>query len=236
MPTVIKGQPTSDVIRQELADKGEPVILAFSCGKDSIATWVALEEAGIEVVPAYLYLVPNLQFVLDSLAYFEEVFEKPIGYYPHPSAFRYMESALFQPYERLPILSSFGLPKDVTYEQVWDCVRVDAGLPENTLVANGVRAADSLARRANFVRSGYYNFSKHKVSPIGDWVKDEVMAAIERKGVELPIDYELFGRSFDGLDARFIEPIRENLPEDFAVLKEWFPFIEADIYRREWFG
>ena len=54
MTTVIRGQGTSEEVRQKLHDEGKPVLLAFSCGKDSIATWLALEDAGVEVVPCYM--------------------------------------------------------------------------------------------------------------------------------------------------------------------------------------
>ncbi|WP_193755272.1 hypothetical protein [Microbacterium testaceum] len=37
-----------------------------------------------------------------------------------------------------------------------------------------------------------------KVSPVADWVKAEVVGRIAAAGVTLPVDYELFGRSFDG--------------------------------------
>ena len=51
-----------------------------------------------------------------------------------------------------------------------------------------------------------------------------------------PPDYELFGRSFDGLDMRFMKPLREKRPDDFAVVKKWYPFIEADEKRWEHYG
>ena len=55
MTTVIRNQGTSLAVREKLAADGRPVLLAFSCGKDSIAAWLAMRDMGIEVVPAYLY-------------------------------------------------------------------------------------------------------------------------------------------------------------------------------------
>lgn len=52
----------------------------------------------------------------------------------------------------------------------------------------------------------------------------------------LPPDYELFGRSFDGLDMRFMKPLREKRPKDFEVVKQWCPFIEADEKRWSHYG
>lgn len=46
----------------------------------------------------------------------------------------------------------------------------------------------------------------------------------------------MFGRSFDGLDKRFMEPLKENRPQDFEIIKKWFPFVEADIYGWHYFN
>ncbi len=55
------------------------------------------------------------------------------------------------------------------------------------------------------------------------------MAVIERHGIKLPVDYEMFGRSFDGIDWRFVEPLRKHLPEDYERLRFWFPLVEMDF-------
>lgn len=231
MPTVIKGQPTSTEVLERLKAQNDPVILCFSCGKDSIATWIALEEAGIDFTPVYLWYVPHLSFVDDELEYFERKLGKKIHAYPHPSFYRWLNSLVAQAPERIRVIEAAKLPEP-TYEQLWDLVREDLNLP-NAWLADGVRAADSIVRRASFVRNGVMKGRSRKVSPIADWLKGEVYDAIERRGIELPIDYEIWGRSFDGLDYRFIAPMRDKLPDDFARLKEWFPLIEADIVRNE---
>ena len=90
MPTHIKGQPTSEEVIARLREEGRPVLLSFSCGKDSIAAWIALEEGGVEVAPVYMYCVPpgTLSLVEDDLAYFERAFGARIRRYPHESYYR----------------------------------------------------------------------------------------------------------------------------------------------------
>lgn len=231
MPTVIKGQPTSAEVLERLKAQGDPVILCFSCGKDSIATWIALEDAGIDFTPVYLWYVPHLKFVDDELDYFERTLGKKIHRYPHPSFYRWLNALVAQAPERIRVIEAAKLPEP-TYEQLWDLVREDLNLP-NAWLADGVRASDSIVRRASFVKHGVMKERSHKVSPIADWLKGEVYGAIERRGIDLPIDYEIWGRSFDGLDYRFIAPMRDKLPDDFSTLKKWFPLIEADIVRNE---
>ncbi|MEY8314135.1 hypothetical protein [Adlercreutzia muris] len=231
MPTVIKGQPTSQEVLQTLADLHEPVALGFSCGKDSIATWIAMREYGIEVVPVYFWLVPDLQFIDDELAYFEEVFETRIHRYPNPSFYRLINSCVDQPPERLRVIEAAHLPTP-DYPQTWDLITDELGLPRETWKADGVRAADSLNRRSSFVQHGVMKPHSRKVSPIADWLKQEVMDAIDGAGIKLPIDYEIFGRSFDGIDCRFTEPMRKHLPDDYERLRQWFPLMETDLIRK----
>lgn len=229
MPTIIKGQPTSAEVVAKLASLGDPVMLSFSCGKDSIAAWIALEDAGIDVVPVYMYLVPNLKFVNDELDYFERVFGKRIHRYPHASFYRLINNFVFQAPERLRVIEAANLPTP-EYADIWKLVKEDLDM-EGAWVADGVRAADSIVRRASFVKHGVMKPNLLKVSPIADWLKGEVIEEIERRGIELPVDYEIWGRSFDGIDARFTGPMREYLPEDYETLRTWFPMIEADLAR-----
>ena len=73
--------------------------------------------------------------------------------------------------------------------------------------------------------------SSRKVSPVADWLKGEVLARIKSAGIPLPVDYEWFGRSFDGIDYRFIEPLSRFAPDDFARVLDWFPLAEAELVR-----
>lgn len=229
MPTVIKGQPTSAEVLAKLKAQSDPVILCFSCGKDSLATWIALEEAGIDFTPCYLWCVPHLHFVEEELDYFERTLGKKIHQYPHPSFYRWLNALVSQAPERIRVIEAARLPEP-SYEELWDLVRDDLGLP-NAWLADGVRASDSIVRRASFVRHGVMKEGSHKVSPIADWLKGEVYEAIEKRGIKLPIDYDIWGRSFDGIDYRFVGPMRDKLPDDYEIVKEWFPFVEADIVR-----
>lgn len=49
---------------------------------------------------------------------------------------------------------------------------------------------------------------------------------------QLPVDYKLFGRTFDGIDYRFLKPIKENFPRDYEKIITWFPLAELELFRR----
>lgn len=231
MPTVIKGQPPSTEIRQKLADLNEPVGLAFSCGKDSIAAWLAMKEAGIkEIVPVYWWTIPDLSFVNESLKYYEDVFETHIFRLPHPSFYRFLAYGVCQPPERIRVIEAANIIIP-TYEQIWDLLIEQEGLPKRMWKANGTRAADSLMRRTSFMRHGVMKEKTRVVSPIADWLKSEVFDIMKRHNVKLPVDYEMFKRSFDGIDSRYVIPIKERFPDDYEKLLEWFPLIKMNLIR-----
>lgn len=238
MPTTIKGQPTSAEVRERLAAEGRPVLVAFSGGKDAIAAELALQDAGIDTTLAYLGYIPgrepgrNLGFVEQGLTMLEDKLGKPIHRYPHPSFYRWLNNFVFQPPERCEVIEAAQLPTPA-YDTMWKLIRNDLGFPEDAFVADGVRAADSIARRASFVRHGVMKPHLLKVSPIADWLKGEVLDRISAAGIPLPVDYEMFGRSFDGIDYRFLKPISERFPDDYQRILEWFPLASLELFRAD---
>lgn len=238
MPTIIKGQPTSAEVRASLAAEGRPVLVAFSGGKDAIAAELALQDAGIETVLAHLYYIPGrepgrtLDFVEQGLTDLEQALGKPIHRYPHPSFYRWLNNFVFQPPERCEVIEAAQLPIP-DYQVMWELIRADLKLPADTWVADGVRAADSIVRRASFARHGVMKAGSRKVSPVADWLKAEVLDRIAAAGIQLPVDYQFFGRSFDGIDHRFLKPISEHFPDDFARILDWFPLADLELFRAE---
>ena len=235
MPIILDGIKPSVDVRRELREDGRPVLLGYSCGKDSTAAWIALLEAGIEVVPVYLYLIPGLKFVEDYLAYAEDWFGADILRYPHPSLFRMLRARLFQPPERVAAIDACDLPL-YGMDEAWAMVIEDLGLPKDTWRADGMRANDSLERRSMIQQYGPIRENSRKCSPIWDWTADETRDWLDSFGIEGPPDYAMFGTSFDGLAPRFTEPIRESFPEDYETIKAWFPLIGLDTVRREAYG
>ncbi len=230
----IEGVRTSADIRAELAEAGAPVLLAFSCGKDALASWLALRDSGVErIVPYYMYYVPGLRFVDESLDRFEQEFGQRIVRYPHPSLYRWLNHFVFQAPERLALIEAAALPTP-TYDQIVQIIREDHDLPATTWVADGVRAADSIVRRTSIKTHGPMKPASRKASVIWDWQVAEVRSRIAHAGIALPVDYEWFGRSFDGIDARFTGPLREHAPEDYERILDWFPLAALDLMRQEW--
>lgn len=228
----IEGVTPSAQIREQLAAEGRPVVLAFSRGKDSIAAWLALRDAGIQVVPFYRYQVPRLRLVEESLDYFERFFGTKILRIPHVSLWRTLDAYCMQPPHRCRIIdfADIAVP---SYRDSNDLVCEHFKLPvAETWVCDGVRATDTPDRRRALKMYGPINENERQIHIVWDWRVKQVWGAMEAAGVETPPDYRLFKRSLDGLDARYYGPLLREYPDDAQRMLAWFPMLGVEIFRR----
>lgn len=224
--------PNGDDVMRMVRSECDHTLLAFSCGKDAIATWLKLREHFENIHAYYLYLVPGLEFIEESLAYYERYFGLRIRRLPHPSLHRWLNELVFQPPERCRVIEQANLPMH-DYADIRKVLIEDLGLSSAALVADGVRAADSPLRRVAIMKHGPVSRAQGRYHPIWDMRNAELVALLASAKVRLPVDYAMFGRSFDGLDARFLVPLKTHRPADYRRVLEWFPLAELEVWRYE---
>ena len=224
---------TSAELCEKMASECDTAILAFSTGKDSLAAWLQMRKYFKRIVPYYCYFVPGLEFVEDSLKYYEDFFGCHIYRLPHRSFFRFLRGLVAQPPRRVPIIEKAGIADDEAWndDTIGEVIRKCAHLPEGAYVGNGIRMADSPFRRVGIKTHGAVNHNAKRFYPIFDWVKEDLIKSFDEAGVKLPVDYRMFGRTFDGLDYRFLQPLREWYPRDYERVLEWYPFADVEIVR-----
>lgn len=223
---------TSHDVRARIAARSPTVLLSFSTGKDSIAAWLAMRDQFDAILPFYMYLVPDLEFVEDSLQYYERFFECRIGRYPNPNLYRMINEMVFQSPDRITAVWRTGLPK-FTRDNVAEAFAHDIGAPAGCFTAIGNRIADNLTRRMAYKRTGAINENRKTFWPVFDWKNSDLVDAFRKHGVKLPIDYKMFGRTFDGIGVRYLKPIKDRFPRDYAKILEWFPLAELEVWRYE---
>ena len=54
-----------------------------------------------------------------------------------------------------------------------------------------------------------------------------------RSAFTLSPEPEWMKRSFDGIHVGYLVPIKKNAPKDYKQILEWFPFVEAEVWRHE---
>jgi hypothetical protein len=228
----MKQLTSEEVVKQVRSEIGPKTLLAFSGGKDSIACYIALRDT-FEVVPFYLYRIPGLEFVEESLGYYEKVMGSKIIRLPHEALPRWLTNFVFQSPGNAAVIEAAQIPEHEYSDSIqWACeiAGLDYG---NMMAAIGTKATDNPFRRVNFTTHGAINRDKKQYSPIWDWNKERLLTEIQKSGIKLSVDYQLFGRSFDGLDYRFLHQIKTHFPKDWQKILTWFPLAEAEVYRYE---
>lgn len=234
---IIEGVDPREVVIERIRglSPDNRVQLAFSCGKDAIAAWLILRDAGMEVYPYYRYLIPGLEFVEESLSYYEKFFGVHIQRMPHPQLHAWLNAMLFQVPGNCAVIEAADL-ETFDFEMLNSWAKEEAGIPEDCWTASGVRAADSINRRTAVKNHGPINFKNRTFLPVWDMKKDELISLLRLAGILLPVDYAIFGRSFDGLDYRFIYGIKKYFPRDYQRIVELFPLIDLELFRYEHCG
>ncbi len=232
----IESWPVSaEVVKQIGEEFDHKSLLGFSRGKDSIACWLVMRDAGFEVAPYHNLICPGLEFVEESLDYYERFFGVHIRRISHPTLYRYLNDFVMQTPGTARIIAGAKLPDfDSTFTE-GEIVK-EMGWKKGTMTASGMRVYDNLARRVWLIQHGPIYRSKGRWCPVWDWRKAGLIAAFQKAGIKLPVDYALFGRSFDGLHLKYVYQIKKHFPADFKVLLEWFPLIEVELWRYERYG
>lgn len=230
------GWPIDGDLLRQIKAQSPNLLIAFSCGKDSIAMLLHILESGVykmdEMRLYYMYLVPGLEFVEEGIHYFENYFNTKIERIPHPSLMRMIKNLVFCSPERWATVQSFGL-RNREYSNFVDALRRRDRAYKSAFVASGVRACDSPLRRIAIKKYGPINHTEQKFFPIWDKNIAFVRDIMNRHSVKLPVDYELFGRSFDGIDYRFLAPIKRRFPRDYERIEALFPLVGAEVFRYE---
>jgi hypothetical protein len=237
----IKGARGDALIADYRRFHGDCTLLAFSRGKDSIATALALRDR-LDVVPFTYIHVDGLAFVEDSLAYYEKhLFGRRIARFPHGSVYHWYDLGVYQPIENWqiyfatemgdPLISIGGMAGygNLIRKELIEDEKITA----NPLIALGVQASDSPQRWLSFQRHGAIRSRQGAWYPIWNYARDRLLGEIERSGIKLPIDYHLFGKSFDGIKTEYLVAIKRELPDDYRRILELFPLAEVEVWKYE---
>ncbi|WP_084165856.1 phosphoadenosine phosphosulfate reductase domain-containing protein [Dyadobacter crusticola] len=226
----------SDQLCKRIAKQSGGIgVLSFSMGKDSIAGWIQMQKHFTKVYPVFLYMAPGLEFQRVQIEYYEKTLGIRIQQFPNPSLYRQLNCFMYQSPGNLDAIYDADL-YEAGYDDIFSLAKMDLGISQDTYVAVGNRMSDSLNRRTSIIRFGPENKKRKQFFPVFDWTNEEVVNEIRASGIRLPVDYQIWGRSFDGWDFRFLAGLKEHFPGDFQKVKEIFPLIDLELKRYEHYG
>lgn len=226
---------TSEQLCQRLAAENGTVICSFSMGKDSIGAAIQLQRYFERVEYVFMYMVPGLEFQERALSYYEGVFRKKIKRMPNPSLYRQINALMYQHPGNVDTVFEKNLFEG-DYDDIFAASKYDYDVAVETYVGVGVRSSDSLARRTAVKQTGGVNTKRRQFFPVHDWNMERLVSEIRQSGIKLPVDYKIWGRSFDGFDHRFLKPLKDNFPADFEKIRDFFPLIDLELKRYEKYG
>ena len=210
---------------------GDTILLQFSGGKDSIATWLQVRDH-FNVIPYFMYWVPGAKKFEESLPYYEEYFGQRIMRLPHPYFWEKIRNDVFQPPDQVAVTRSFNIPR-FSFSEIEDILAEQRGL-DPYISAVGMRAADNLDRRNMIKQKGAVGLKKRKYFyPIWDWKLADIVNCLIEHDIKVPHEYALWGRTPVSYTYRYIKILSDRYPEDYETLKTWLPLIDLELFRYE---
>lgn len=211
----------------EYSKAHDSVLVSYSGGKDSLVTLDLCTRAFKRVVCFFMYFVPGLTVEEEVLDVARKRYGVEVLYYPHWSVIAALKYGTYS----APHVSKDSLPNDYTLNDVYSLARQDAGIQ---LIACGIKKADSEFRRKNVAAFQ----RKDVLCPLRDWNKLEILSYLSLHKLPIPKSKSGKTESATGIDlsAPALCQLHDNHPDDFKKLLDWFPFADAAVARRDFFG
>lgn len=208
----------------EYARTHDSVLVSFSGGKDSLVVADLCSRVFKRMTFFYMFTIPGLRVIEEQLDYGRQRWKAEILFYPHWSMVAALRHGVYSPNH----ISKDELPREYTLNDVYNLARQDSGIQ---LIASGIKKSDSEFRRKNVAAFQ----RKNVLTPLRDWNKLEVLAYLALHKIPVP---KSSGRSATGIDlsSPSLCWLHDNHPDDFKKLLELFPYAEAAIARRTFFG
>ena len=211
------------MLEEASAKHNGAVLVSFSGGKDSLCVLDLCMRSFQRVEAFYMAFIPGLEVVERELDKARERYGIKIHTYLHWDAGEALKAGVFcNSHNSLLDLPPWKL------RDVYNSAMAETGI---TCVATGMKASDGRARRQYFANTQYQD----TVYPLKGWSKFDVLAFMQARKIELPpssgANYPSVGR-----DVRSLLWLHDNYPRDFKRLCAVFPYAEAVVWRRTFYG
>ncbi len=216
----------------ELASRTPEILVSYSGGKDSLAVMeMCVKVFGPGRVKAFFwYTVPDLAFCNQSLQLCRDRWGIDPVQIPHWDMLMCMKNGLWC--DQTPGLDDMP---DIDLKTGYAYALHVTG---SEICATGMKDADGLPRRHFFanIRDGGNPFWHRLVHPIREWHKKDVLDYLKANGIPIPEAEPGAVTTGVGLVHDALCWLHDKHPDDFKKLLKWYPYAEAAIKRRDWYG
>ena len=216
--------------------KNKTNVLHFSTGADSVAAFLRLRENGIEPILVYKYFIKDLPMVKNYIDYFEKKFNVHVYQFPSTLWAEHNDKVLYQ----LPLkarekhFNNLGKYYLDYYDKDYFDKALAQAIGGDVVFHIGLRYTDGLHRYQHLMKHGV-SF-KNKFYPIASFKVGDIHDILDRYECRLPIEYGLWGISFESPRSFNINLIKEHCPATFMAIQSQFPLIGALGYRDKYTG
>ncbi|RZN30509.1 phosphoadenosine phosphosulfate reductase family protein [Bradyrhizobium sp. Leo121] len=198
-------------------------LVAYSGGKDSLVVTDLAVRSFESVEGFFMYLVPGLECVERQLEEGRKWFGIKIRLYPHWIAAKYVREGVY--------CNDWHGNNDLPEWKLNDIYALAMQEAKIPFILTGAKRADSGWRR-RFMTTNYKEAVRN---PIAGWHKYDVLAYLRARHIPEPPSS---GKSATGIDLSTpsLLWLHDTYPDDFKRLCEYFPFAEAVVWRRKFYG
>jgi len=206
------------------AQKYSRALVSFSGGKDSLVVLDMSLRTFEHVEAIYMYFVPNLQFMDERLAEASRRFGVKIHQYPSFDFYNQLRAGTYSfewfEREKLP---------ELHHDDIYGAAMKELDFQ---VLVSGHKQSDFMFRRLNLGRNAS-NISL--LYPIASWSRFDVLSYLKARDIPVPSGANALTNSVD------LSPINllwlyDHFPADFKRLCEFFPFAQAVVERRNFYG
>lgn len=226
------GSIFTDTLRtlEKVAERTPEIAVAFSGGKDSLAVASLCLKVFPTVRAFFMFTAPGLEVCEKQIRWAREAWNLPVVQFLDWRIINAMKVGLW--------CDAPDQLDDIPEPTLKDGYAMGLQYTGCEMLADGMKDADGLKRRQFFAncRDGGNPFWERVIHPIREWRKKDVLDYLRVNKIPIPDSEAGAITTGVGLNHDSLCWLHDKHPADFQRLLKWFPYAEACIYRRKWFG